>query len=335
MEWLPGRLIIAKTHVAEVLHLCAKPSFDTELRTKCKARLRVYAIEKVWGIPLSWDFAILNNPLPYEEQNMDFLKLRKIKWKHILLLVLLLLVIFILVQYLTLPDVTYLQKENPKTTALIEKRKKEYIRKGEKPKEYRIWVPYNQVSDYLKKAILVGEDINFFSHKGIDYEEIKESIKIDWKKKKFVRGASTITQQLVRNLYLSTSKNPLRKIKEILIAFRLEKALSKTRIFELYLNLVEWGEGIYGCEAASRAYFGKSCSDLTPDEAIRMSTSLPFPRKYPPISTAKRFERRRKIIYNRMLKYGFIPKEEEKVPDSGSTEVKLPADTVHFDSIGK
>jgi monofunctional glycosyltransferase len=264
--------------------------------------------------------------------NMDFFKLKRIKWKHIILFILLLLVILIFIQYLTLPDVAYLQKENPKTTALIEKRNKEYIKKGEKPKEYRIWVPYSRVSDYLKKAILVGEDINFFSHRGIDYEEIKESIKIDWEKKKFARGASTITQQLARNLFLSTSKNPLRKIKEILIAFRLEKALSKTRIFELYLNLVEWGDGIYGCEAASRVYFGKSCSDLTPNEAIRMSTSLPFPRKYPPISTAKRFERRRRIIYNRMLKYGFIPKEEEKVSEMDSIGVKMSVDTAQIDS---
>jgi monofunctional biosynthetic peptidoglycan transglycosylase len=143
---------------------------------------------------------------------------------------------------------------------------------------------------------------------------MKESLKIDWKKKSFSRGASTITQQLAKNLYLSPSRNPLRKLKEILIAFRLEKALSKRRIFELYLNLVEWGDGIYGCEAASRAYFGKNCSDLTPDEAIRMATSLPFPRKYPPTSDSRRFERRRKIILNRMLKYGFLTLEEYETP---------------------
>jgi len=209
-----------------------------------------------------------------------------------------------------LPDVKYLQKENPKTTSLIQIRNKEFEKEGKKPREYRIWVPYSQISPYLKKAILVGEDINFFTHSGIDLEEMKESLKIDWKKKGFSRGASTITQQLAKNLYLSPSKNPLRKLQEILIAFRLEKALSKRRIFELYLNLVEWGDGIYGCEAASRFYFGKNCSDLTPDEAIRLATSLPFPRKYPPTSDSRRFERRRKIILNRMIKYGFLTQEE-------------------------
>jgi monofunctional biosynthetic peptidoglycan transglycosylase len=241
---------------------------------------------------------------------MSFLKPKKFKWWYIFLGLLPIFVFILLIEYLTLPDVKYLQRENPKTTSLIQIRNKEYQKKGKKTREYHLWVPYSQVSPYLKKAILVGEDINFFSHSGIDLEEMKESLKIDWKKKKFSRGASTITQQLAKNIYLSPSKNPLRKIKEILIAFRLEKALSKRRIFELYLNFVEWSDGIYGCEAASRYYFGKSSSDLTPDEAIRMATSLPFPRKYPPTSDSKRFERRRKIILNRMLKYGFLSLEE-------------------------
>jgi monofunctional biosynthetic peptidoglycan transglycosylase len=245
---------------------------------------------------------------------MSFLKPKKFKWRYVFSGLLLIFVLIFLLEYLTLPDIVYLQKENPKTTALIQIRNKEYKKKGKKPREYRIWMPYNRISPYLKKAILVGEDINFFTHSGIDLEEMKESLKIDWKKKKFSRGASTITQQLAKNLYLSPSKNPLRKLKEILIAFRLEKALSKRRVFELYLNLIEWGDGIYGCEAASRYYFGKSSADLTPDEAIRMATSLPFPRKYPPPSESRRFERRRKIIINRMLKYGFLTLEEYEPP---------------------
>jgi len=245
---------------------------------------------------------------------MTFLKPKKFKWWYLFLGLFLIFVIIFAIEYLTLPDVKYLQKENPETTSLIRIRNKEFEKEGKKTREYRIWVPYSQVSPYLKKAILVGEDINFFTHSGIDLEEMKESLKIDWKKKSFSRGASTITQQLAKNLYLSPSKNPLRKLKEILIAFRLEKALSKRRIFELYLNLVEWGNGIYGCEAASRSYFGKSSSDLAPDEAIRMATSLPFPRKYPPTSDSRRFERRRKIILNRMLKYGFLTQEEYEAP---------------------
>jgi len=245
---------------------------------------------------------------------MTFLKPEKFKWRYVFLGLLLIAVLIFLLEYLTLPDVKYLQRENPETTSLIRIRNEEYKKRGEKPTECHIWVPYGQISSYLKKAILVGEDINFFTHSGIDLQEMKESLKIDWKKKKFSRGASTITQQLAKNLFLSPSKNPLRKLKEILIAFRLEKSLSKRRIFELYLNLVEWGNGIYGCEAASRYYFGKTSSDLTPDEAIRMATSLPFPRKYPPTSDSRRFERRRKIILNRMLKYGFLTLEEYETP---------------------
>ena len=256
---------------------------------------------------------------------MSFLKPKKFKWRYIFLGILIIFVLIFLLVYLTLPDVKYLQTENPETTSLIQIRNKEYKKEGKKPREYRIWVPYSQISPYLKKAILVGEDINFFTHSGIDLQEMKESLKIDWKKKKFSRGASTITQQLAKNLYLSPSKNPFRKLKEILIAFRLEKALSKRRIFELYLNLVEWGDGIYGCEAASRYYFGKTSSDLTPDEAIRMATSLPFPRKYPPTSDSRRFERRRKIILNRMLKYGFLTLEEYET--SLSPQVEEPKDS--------
>jgi monofunctional biosynthetic peptidoglycan transglycosylase len=256
---------------------------------------------------------------------MTVLKPKKFKWWYLLLGLFLIFVIIFAIEYLTLPDVKYLQKKNPETTSLIRIRNKEFEKKGKKLREYRIWVPYSRISPYLKKAILVGEDINFFTHSGIDLEEMKESLKIDWKKKSFSRGASTITQQLAKNLYLSPSKNPFRKLKEILIAFRLEKALSKRRIFELYLNLVEWGDGIYGCEAASRSYFGKSSSDLTPDEAIRMATSLPFPRKYPPTSDSRRFERRKKIILNRMLKYGFLTLEEYET--SLSPQVEEPKDS--------
>ncbi|HEX9916566.1 MAG TPA: monofunctional biosynthetic peptidoglycan transglycosylase [candidate division Zixibacteria bacterium] len=241
---------------------------------------------------------------------MRVLKAGQFKWQYILLILLLVVILVFFLEYLTLPDVSYLQKENPKTTSLIQIRNKEYKKRGKKPVEYRIWVPYSQISPYLKKAILVGEDINFYRHSGIDLEEMKESLKINWKKKGFSRGASTITQQLAKNLYLSPSKNPFRKLREILIAFQLERSLSKRRIFELYMNLVEWGDGIYGCEAASRFYFGKSSSEFSPDEAIRMATSLPFPRKYPPTSEKRRFEKRRKLILSRMIRYGFVTQGE-------------------------
>ncbi len=110
--------------------------------------------------------------------------------------------------------------------------------------------------------MIVTEDAAFFDHDGIDLDEIKASLEKNWEEGQFLRGASTITQQLAKNLYLSPSRNPMRKVKELLITRRLEAALSKQRIFEIYLNMIEWGDGIFGCEAAARAYFGKSCANL-------------------------------------------------------------------------
>ena len=134
---------------------------------------------------------------------MSFVKPKRFRWQYIFLALVSSLFLILVLEYLTLPDVKYLQEENPKTTSLIQIRNREYRKKGKKPIEYRIWVPYSRISPYLKRAILVGEDIKFYRHNGIDLEEMRESLKIDWKKKRMVRGASTITQQLAKNLYLS------------------------------------------------------------------------------------------------------------------------------------
>jgi monofunctional biosynthetic peptidoglycan transglycosylase len=114
------------------------------------------------------------------------------------------------------------------------------------------WVSYSHVSPELKRAVLVAEDDAFFQHEGVDLAQLQESLEIDWAKGKFTRGASTITQQLAKNLYLSPSKNPLRKLRELIIARRLEAELKKARILEIYLNVIEWGDGIYGAEATGR-----------------------------------------------------------------------------------
>ena len=119
-------------------------------------------------------------------------------------------------------------------------------------------MPYAQISPNLKRAVIVTEDAAFFDHDGIDLDEIKASLEKNWEEGQFLRGASTITQQLAKNLYLSPSRNPMRKVTELLITRRLEAALTKRRIFEIYLNMIEWGDGIFGCEAAARAYFGKT-----------------------------------------------------------------------------
>src|ERR1043166_936911 len=177
--------------------------------------------------------------------------------------------------YTSLPDVNVLKKSNPKTSALMELRDLEYKKKGIWSPRKQVWAPYGAISEHLKKAILVSEDASFFSHKGVDVIELKEALKKDWETGQFKRGGSTITMQLAKNLYLNPSKNPLRKAKEIAIAWQLENALSKRRIFEIYLNIVELGPGIYGVEAASRHYFGKPATSLTPLEAATLAALLP------------------------------------------------------------
>jgi monofunctional biosynthetic peptidoglycan transglycosylase len=209
-------------------------------------------------------------------------------------------------EYQTLPDVALLKKKNPENTPLMELRDQEHQQKGLKPLRQQIWVPYNAVSEHLKRAIIISEDASFFSHKGVDFVELKRAIDEDWEKGKFKRGGSTITMQLARNLYLNPSKNPLRKLREIMIAWQLEHTLSKKRIFELYLNVVEWGPGIYGAEAVSRHYFSKPASDLNPVEAATLAALLPNPRNL----RDKGLAFRRNLILTRMVQIGYIDEAE-------------------------
>ena len=179
--------------------------------------------------------------------------------------------------YLTLPDVRVLRTQNPPTTAFIELRTRQAIDKGEPPRRVQRWVNYSRISPNLKRAVIVTEDSAFWEHGGVDFQQMKESMEVNLERMEFARGASTITQQLAKNLYLSPSKNPIRKAREILIARRLEAELSKQRILELYLNLIEWGNGIYGAEAAARTYFGKSAAELGPQESALLAGAIASP----------------------------------------------------------
>jgi monofunctional biosynthetic peptidoglycan transglycosylase len=208
--------------------------------------------------------------------------------------------VYIAYVYLTLPDVRYLAKENPKTTAFMELRIDEAHAAGRKFSLRHQWVPYSRISPFLKRAVIVTEDAAFFDHDGIDLDEIKASLEQNWEDGQFLRGASTITQQLAKNLYLSPSRNPMRKVKELLITRRLEAALSKQRIFEIYLNMIEWGDGVFGCEAAARAYFGKSCANLDVPEAALMAGAIINPREHSPAKPTRRLLRRQQIILRRM-----------------------------------
>jgi monofunctional biosynthetic peptidoglycan transglycosylase len=157
---------------------------------------------------------------------------------------------------------------------------------------------------------LIAEDAAFFQHPGYDIDEIRESVKRNWREKRFARGASTITQQLAKNLYLSTSRSPLRKIRELFIAQQLEQHLTKQRIFEIYLNVIEWGDGIYGIETASRRYFGKSASELLPEEAAILAAMIPNPRRYTPSRNLKYLEKRKKEILNRLALQKYLGQED-------------------------
>ena len=202
--------------------------------------------------------------------------------------------------YLSLPDVRTLRTRNPETTAFIELRLREARAKGLEPRRVQRGVGYGRISPNLKRAVLVAEDSGFWQHEGIDFEQMKESMEINIERLEFARGGSTITQQLAKNLYLSPSKNPIRKIREILIARRLEAELPKQRILELYLNLIEWGDGVYGAEAAARTYFGKSAADLAPPEAALLAAAIVNPRILTPGRPTARLRRRQQMILRRM-----------------------------------
>lgn len=202
--------------------------------------------------------------------------------------------------YLTLPDVRVLRAKNPETTAFIELRSREAVERGQKPRRVQRWVSYSRFAPNLVRAVLLTEDAAFWSHDGLDYQQIKESMEVNLERGEFARGASTITQQLAKNLYLSPSKNPLRKVRELLIARRLESELSKQRILELYLNVIEWGDGIYGAEAAARTYFGKPASQLSDSEGALLAAAIANPRVMNPGAPTARLRRRQQMVLRRM-----------------------------------
>jgi monofunctional biosynthetic peptidoglycan transglycosylase len=200
-----------------------------------------------------------------------------------------------------LPDVEFLKRENPKETALMRERGKKRVQE---------WVPLDRVSQDLVDAVLMGEDAGFFGHEGFDIEEIRRAFERNWEEGRTVRGASTITQQLAKNLFLSTERSYGRKIEEALLARRLEKALSKKRILEIYLNVIEWGDGIYGVEAASRDVLGKSAALLDPAEGALLAAMIPSPLRLQPCERPKSVRTRQERILRWMNRAGRISDEE-------------------------
>ena len=233
-------------------------------------------------------------------------------FKTVILLIIIALVA-VACYYAFYPDVSRLKKENPKKTSFMEYREEEWRQQGKKIRIKKKWVLLSNISPYLIKAVLITEDDKFWSHQGFDFEAIQKALEKDIKKKKFKFGGSTISQQLAKNLYLTPSKNPVRKFKEAVLTWRIEQNLSKKRILELYLNVVEWGEGVFGIEAASLHYYGKPAFQLSPDEAAHLAVILPNPRKYRLDGSSGYVEKRAKIIYDIMVKRGIVEPEYEDV----------------------
>ena len=201
---------------------------------------------------------------------------------------------------LTMPDVAALRATNPTVTALMEARQAQAEAQGRTLGRHWMWVPLARISLYLRQAVVAAEDASFFTHEGFDWEGIKEAAKYNIEAGELKRGGSTITQQLAKNLYLSSERSLFRKAREALITRSLEHHLTKERILELYLNVAEWGQGVYGAEAAARHHFKKSSRDLTADEAAWLAAILPSPRRYDPLRKTTALTRRYERVLRRM-----------------------------------
>ncbi len=206
-----------------------------------------------------------------------------------------------LLVWCSIPDVAYLARENPGTTAFIELRRREAEDAGKPWKLEWRWMPLAKISPYLRNAVVYAEDINFWHHDGVDWNAVEKAAEGD-----FARGGSTITQQVAKNLYLSPSRSVVRKVRELLITFRLEDDLDKQRILELYLNIAEWGDGVFGAEAAARHWFHRSAASLTAAEAARLAVALPNPRERSPAARSADLLEKSDRILRWMRKDGVI-----------------------------
>jgi monofunctional glycosyltransferase len=186
----------------------------------------------------------------------------------------------VIYEFWFLSQILYWVDHNPATTSVMESRLETLHEKDPRAELEQKWVPYERISSELKHAIIVAEDARFVEHDGFDWEGIQRALEKNQRRGRIVAGGSTITQQLAKNLFLSGERSLLRKGQEAILASMLEATMSKRRIFEIYLNVVEWGEKVFGAEAAARYYFGVSAAALEPEQAARLAAMLPRPRYY-------------------------------------------------------
>jgi monofunctional biosynthetic peptidoglycan transglycosylase len=206
-------------------------------------------------------------------------------------------------------EVRVLAKRNPGRTALMRQREAEARAAGKQPRLAQSWVPIAAISRNLIHAVISSEDQNFLGHQGLDWDAIQSSIGKDLEQRRFALGGSTISQQLVKNLFFSTEKSLTRKLREALVVRWLERDVGKSRILEVYLNVIEWGDGVYGCEAAARRYYGMAAAGLTEEEAAGLAGMIPSPRRIHPELSPARFARAQRRVLWLMARAGYIKRD--------------------------
>jgi monofunctional biosynthetic peptidoglycan transglycosylase len=220
--------------------------------------------------------------------------------KLLLWLILVPVVAVLLAQAYFFLQIGWWVNHNPDSTSFMRHQLAVLREKNPRAEIKHIWVPYKRISNNLKRAIIASEDANFSEHDGVDWQAMEKAYEKNAKKGKVVAGGSTITQQLAKNLFLSGERSYVRKGQEVIITYMLEFWMDKERIFEIYLNSVEWGVGIFGAEAAARHYYGVSAAQLSPEQAARMAVMLPRPRFYDQHRGSDYLARRTALILRRM-----------------------------------
>lgn len=211
-----------------------------------------------------------------------------------------------LVYNLIWPRMSRLISATPGLTSFMKYRQKQAVKQEKNLDIKQEWVPLTHIAPFLVNAVVIAEDDKFWTHRGFDFDAIKKAIEKNWKSKSLRYGGSTITQQLVKNLHLSPAKNPVRKIREAILTWRMERKLEKERILEIYLNIIEWGDGIFGIQAASRHYFQKTASSLIPEESAWLAAVIPSPRRYGRLNRSPYLEKRTREILGIMAKRGLL-----------------------------
>jgi monofunctional biosynthetic peptidoglycan transglycosylase len=224
----------------------------------------------------------------------------KLLWRWSWRVFLLALIALVAIQFWFLVHVWYWAGNNPESTAFMRARLEILQQDNPKARLRQQWVPYQRISGHLKRAIVAAEDAKFVNHNGFDWDGIQKAYEKNLREGEIVAGGSTITQQLAKNLFFSGERTWWRKAQEAVVAVMIETVMSKRRILEIYLNVIEWGEGVFGAEAAARHHYGTTAAGLSPEQAARLASIVPSPRRYGPASDTAYLQRRTQTLLARM-----------------------------------